>query len=116
MSDDPWSRPTLEDLRLVLDSIGKTDAVHNRTTERLELSVPAEVITARGSAIPAMTREISRFGIGLLHRGAIAPGEVTVKMSSDTREYKYVVKVEWCSPCENGMFISGGQFLGKLEA
>jgi hypothetical protein len=115
MSGDPWSRPTLDDLKTVLESIGKTDVEHDRAAERLDLSVPAEVITARGSNVPAMTREISRFGIGLLHRGSVTPGEVTVKMASDTREYKYLVKLEWCTPCENGMFISGGQFLGKLE-
>ena len=115
MSADPWSRPTLDDLKSVLESIGKADIEHDRAAERLDLSVPAEVITARGSIVPAMTREISRFGIGLLHRGSVTPGEVTVKMASDTREYKYLVKLEWCSPCDNGMFISGGQFLGKLE-
>jgi hypothetical protein len=115
MSADPWSRPTLEDLKLVLESIGKTDGDHERAAERLDLSVPAEVITARGSTIPAMTREISRFGIGLLHRGSLQIGDVTVKMASDTREYKYLVRLEWCTPCENGMFISGGQFLGKLD-
>ena len=112
---DPWSRPTLDDLKTVLESIGKTDVEHDRAAERLDLSVPAEIITARGSNVPAMTREISRFGIGLLHRGSVTPGEVTVKMQSDTREYKYLVKLEWCTPCENGMFISGGQFLGKIE-
>lgn len=115
MSADPWSRPTLEDLKQVLESIGKTDGDHERAAERLDLSVPAEVITARGSTIPAMTREISRFGIGLLHRGSLQMGDVTVKMASDTREYKYLVRLEWCTPCENGMFISGGQFLGKLD-
>lgn len=115
MAVDPWSRPTLEDLRQVLDNIGKAEAVHDRAAERLDLSVPAEVVTQRGSTVPAMTREISRFGIGLLHRGSLQLGDVTVKMASDTREYKYLVKLEWCHPCENGMFISGGQFLGKLD-
>ena len=112
---DPWSRPSIDDLKFVLENIGKTDAVHERAAERLDLSVPAEIVTARGATIPAMTREISRFGIGLLHRGSISPGEVTVKMASDTREYKYLVKLEWSRPCANGMFISGGQFLGKLD-
>ena len=112
---DPWSRPTLEDLKEVLENIGKGDEEHDRVTERLQLSVPAEVITARGSTVPAMTREISRFGTGLLHRGSVSPGEVTVKMASDTREYRYIVKLEWCTPCQNGMFMSGGQFLGKLD-
>jgi hypothetical protein len=112
---DPWSRPTLEDLKAILENIGKGDEDHNRAAERLDLSVPAEMVTSRGSTVPAMTREISRFGIGLLHRGSVTPGEVTVKMASDTREYRYLVKLEWCSPCENGMFMSGGQFLGKLD-
>ena len=92
---DPWSRPTLDDLKSVLESIGKTEPTHDRAAERLDLSVPAEIVTSRGSSVPAMTREISRFGIGLLHRGSVQPGEVTVKMASDTREYKYLVKLEW---------------------
>lgn len=115
MGQDPFSRPTVSDLRAVLESIGKSDEVHDRAAERLELSVPAEVRTARGNTVAAMTREISRFGIGLLHRGSVTPGEVNVRMASDTREYSYRVLLEWCQPCENGMFISGGRFLGKAE-
>ncbi len=113
MSHDPWSRPTLDDLRAVLESIGKTDVEHGRTVERLELSVPAEITTQRGNSISAMTREISRFGIGLLHRGSLTLGEVNVRMASETREFKYRVLVEWCHPCENGMFISGGRFISE---
>ena len=112
---DPWSRPTLQDLHAVLESIEKVDPTIERSAERLELSVPAEVVTARGSVVPAMTREISRFGIGMLHRGSISPGEVTVTMASDTREYRYRVQLEWCRPAENGMFMSGGRFLGKIS-
>ena len=117
MSADPWSRPTLEDLRRVLESIGKSDEeVHQRAAERLELSVPAEVQTNRGNTVSAMTREISRFGIGLLHKGFISPGEVTVRMASETREFEYRVRLEWCRPCENGMFISGGRFLSQTKS
>ncbi|MGD9853315.1 MAG: PilZ domain-containing protein [Planctomycetaceae bacterium] len=111
MSDDLWSRPTLSDLRAVLESIGKSEAEHGRTAERLELSVPAEITTSRGNTISAMTREISRHGIGLLHRGSLTPAEVTVRMASETREFNYRVAIEWCHPCENGMFISGGRFV-----
>ena len=114
MTGDPWSRPTLDDLRDVLESIERLEPVHDRAAERLELSVPAEVLTSRGSIVPAMTREISRFGIGLLHRGSVSLGEVTVKMASDTREYRYRVMLEWCRPTDNGMFLSGGRFLSKL--
>ena len=115
MPSDPWSRPTLQDLHAVLESIEKLDPSVQRSAERLELSVPAEVVTARGSVVPAMTREISRFGIGLLHRGSVSIGEATVKMASDTREYRYRVTIEWCRPTDNGMFMSGGRFLSKLE-
>ena len=111
MTQDPWSRPTIDDLRRVLESIGKPDVANLRTNERLELSVPAELRTPRGNSIAAMTREISRTGIGLLHRGAVTPGEVMVRMASETREFKYNVVIEWCSPCDNGMFMSGGRFL-----
>ncbi|MDG2129415.1 MAG: PilZ domain-containing protein [Fuerstiella sp.] len=111
MTQDPWSRPSLEDLKDVLESIGKPDVTNLRTNERLELSVPAEIKTQRGNTISAMTREISRTGIGMLHRGSVSPGEATVRMASETREFEYRVLIEWCHPCENGMFMSGGRFL-----
>jgi hypothetical protein len=111
MIQDPWSRPTIEDLRRVLESIGKPDVSNCRANERLELSVPAEIRTQRGNSISAMTREISRTGIGLLHRGAVTPGSVVVRMASETREFQYNVRIEWCSPCDNGMFMSGGRFV-----
>lgn len=110
---DPWSRPTLHDLRTILESIAKLDGDNQREFERIELTVPAEVTTQRGNTVEAMTREVSRLGIGLVHRGSITPGEVTVRMASETREYSYRVALEWCVPCENGMFMSGGRFLGR---
>lgn len=116
MASDPWSRPTLKDLQEVLESIECDDGENLRETERLELSVPAEITTMRGNVIDSMTREISRTGIGMLHRGSVSPGEVTVKMASETREFEYRVLIEWCRPCENGMFMSGGRFLRKVAA
>ena len=113
MSSDPWSRPTLDDLRHVLESIGKSEIEHDRNAERLDLSVPAEIQTSRGNTVAAMTREISRYGIGMLHRGYVTPGDITVRMASETRQFEYRVKLEWCMPCDNGMFISGGRFLSQ---
>lgn len=116
LSPDPWSRPSVYDLRAVLESIEKVEGSNLRTHERIELTVPAEITTMRGNTVSAMTREISRFGIGLLHRGSVSPGEVTVKMASESREYTYRVVLDWCMPCENGMFMSGGRFLKKTGA
>ncbi len=114
-AQDPWSRPSVADLRAILESIEKQEEVNLREHERIELNVPAEIQTRRGNTVDAMTREISRLGIGLVHRGAIRPGEVTVKMASESRQYTYRVELEWCTPCDNGMFISGGRFLSKPQ-
>ncbi|HAD57839.1 MAG TPA: PilZ domain-containing protein, partial [Planctomycetaceae bacterium] len=51
MSQDPWSRPSLDDLRRVLESIGKPNVSNLRVHERLELSVPAEIRTGRGNTV-----------------------------------------------------------------
>lgn len=113
METDPWARPNLDELKRILESIGRSEENHNRAAERIELSVPAEITTSRGNTVAAMTREISRFGVGLVHRGSLTPGEVTVKLASDTRQFEYKVQLEWCHPVEGGMFLSGGRFLGK---
>jgi len=115
MTSDPWERPTVDDLRQILESVSKSESPNIRAAERLELSVPAEITTMRGNTVSAMTREISRTGIGLLHRGCIDPGEVSVKLASEAREFKYRVVIEWSQPFENGMFMSGGRFLGKKD-
>lgn len=115
MATDPWGRPTVDELRRILESIGRSDVDHGRVSERLELSVPAEVTTLRGNTVSAMTREISRFGIGLIHKGSISPGDVTIRMASDSREFEYGVHIEWCRPVENGMFMSGGRFLSQKK-
>jgi hypothetical protein len=99
----------------VLDSIEKADGAEQREHDRIELNVPASIVTRRGNVVDAMTREISRKGIGLLHRGSVSPGEVTVRMASEAREYTYRVELQWCVPCENGMFLSGGRFLSRSE-
>ncbi len=116
MPSDPWSRPTLSDLNRVLESIGKEFDSNQRSADRLELCVPAELTTRRGNTVSTMTREISRHGIGLFHRGSVPLGESKLRMASDSREFCYRVQVEWCVPCENGMFLSGGRFLHDVVA
>ena len=57
MSADPWARPTLSDLRRILESIEPSQESHNREAERIELSVPAEIITARGNTIAELLQK-----------------------------------------------------------
>ncbi len=115
MPADVWSRPTLTDLHEVLASVGHGPPDSDqRTVPRLELCVPAEVKTIRGNSVPAMTREISRGGLGLLTRGRLNLGDCRVKMASETREFDYRVDIEWCRPTENGMWLSGGRFVTEI--
>jgi hypothetical protein len=37
-------------------------------------------------------------------------------MASETRQFEYRVRIEWCDACENGMFMSGGRFLNSEMA
>jgi len=93
----------------------ETRSLNSTLAECLELSIPPEIVTTFDSIVPAMIREINLYGPWLLHRSGISAGEATVKMTSDTRESRYRVAIEKCRPVDNGMFMSGGRFLGKVE-
>ena len=113
---DAFARPTLKDLHAILESIGKYDPpADQRTVPRLELCVPAEIKTARGNTVSAMTREISRGGIGLLTKGGLTLGHCRITMASETRQFEYEVEIEWSRPADNGMFLSGGRFVPAAE-
>ena len=107
----PWSRPSLRDVQDVIRDIPEIDGPDHRTANRLPLSVPAEIVTHRGNRVPSMTRDMSFAGIGLVHRGAVSPGTVTLKVSSDAIVSYYELELLWCIPCAHGLFISGGRFL-----
>ena len=109
----PWSRPNVHGLREILEEIVQVDLSNLRESERLELNIPAEILTAQGNAIPSMTRDISFTGIGLLHCDPIDLGNVTVHLASDSYQCCFQMAIEWCSPCENGMFKSGGRILSE---
>ncbi len=113
MEDDYFSAPTFTDLRKVEESFrGEKKKNYRRKDERLSLNVPAQITTQRGNTVSALTRDISKKGIGLLHRGSLTPNqEVLIRMASETREYQYRLLIIWCQPCTNGMCISGGKFI-----
>jgi hypothetical protein len=117
-ADDPtpWSRPRPSEVRKILDGIKSNGTLDVREIERMALTVPADIHSSRGSVIPAMTRDLSISGIGLLHRGSISLDDVHVVVASDTVRANFRVKLTWCKPCENGLFLSGGCFLSEIEA
>lgn len=117
MPADPWSRPTIGDVRQALESFGGSSSTHGasqenrRSSERRMLRVPAELTTGRGNVVSAMTREISSGGIGLIHRGVVPLGEARLTLQGDTRPIRHLVHIEWCVPCRNGICLSGARLL-----
>jgi hypothetical protein len=59
------------------------------------------------------SRDISAVGIGLLHNVNLVLGKAEVSIST---EQGYSVRIRtqilWCTPCGEGWYISGGEFLG----
>ena len=102
-----------QSLRDILDSIEQAGVTERRTRTRVEVVIPSEIKSPKGTAVKATTREINSFGVGLQHRGPVFLGEASLKLSSDSREYCYRVAIEWCVPCGGGMFQSGCRFLTK---
>lgn len=109
-------RPEITDIKRIAKSFEVYHGDDRRIAERLELTVPGEIRTSRGNIVLVLTRNISRFGVGLIHRGLITPQkEVQLTLRSDTREFVYNVMIEWVEPQPNGFCISGGKFVPKAD-
>lgn len=63
------------------------------------------------SNVLAFTRDISPEGIGLLHNVPVEP-ETGLLRVAENQNGDAILSVEftWCSPCNNGWFVSGGRF------
>ncbi len=69
--------------------------------------------TSDGRPHAAFSREISRFGVGLLHDIKLVPGEVECRISCPDGPPTIVpLNIIWCEPCGDGWYISGGEFVG----
>ncbi len=112
-----WSALTYQDLAATEFLKAKFIKVERRRAERLDLSLPATIITARGASIPAITRDISRHGIGVLMHGLMQPGEeATVRMTGETQQYEYPVVVRHCNHFEENKFFVGMEYRPRTFA
>lgn len=58
-------------------------------------------------------REVSERGIGLLHFFDLASAEVSVTIRTEQGyQVQARVRIAWCTPCGEGAYISGGEFIG----
>lgn len=75
------------------------------------------LIQTRDSKYPGLSREISRDGIGLMHRANLPLGRCSLVISlADASVSKIPIRIVWCKPLDEGWFTSGAQFLVDTEA
>jgi len=81
--------------------------------ERYTFFRPASVQTTDGRSYSVFSREISPYGIGLLHDMELKLGQVECRISSSEGQPTTVpLAIIWCEPCGEGWYISGGKFVG----
>lgn len=90
------------------------DAAHDRRLDtRLPFFRPVSIKTPEGNQYSAFSREISAYGIGLIHEFELEPKEVELMISSDQGfSIRVRTRIVWCEPCGEGWYISGGKFMG----
>jgi hypothetical protein len=68
---------------------------------------------AGGPSVAALTRDLSRQGVGLVHCEPIPLGEaVLVIERGDAAPVSLRMRTMWCRAVGDGWHISGGEFLG----
>ncbi len=73
----------------------------------LSITVPAP------QQVSALSRDLSPFGIGLLHTIPLDPQEVVVHVPLGHGGKLHLrVKIKWCDELGEGYYVSGGRFLG----
>ena len=106
MLSDPWSRPTLEDLRRLEERQRNAPRAALASPGRFPCRIPAELVSRRGNSVSAMTRDMGPAGATLIHKGSIPLGEARLRLASEQEELAYSARVESCVPCSGGLFRS----------
>ena len=58
----------------------------------------------------AFCRDISREGMGLVHKWPLVPGRAIVRISDEEEEHEVSIDIRWCLPAGQGWFFSGGKY------
>lgn len=83
----------------------------SREDVRYPLIRPVVIHTA-GQNIKALTREISRGGIGLTHKAPLERGECHLAATLDDGQLAQIpISVRWCQKLDDEWYISGAMFL-----
>ncbi len=91
------------------------DEEDRRGQNRQPFFSPATIVVEEdNSRLFAFTRDLSKDGIGLLHSMPLEiDANITIvihRLNSGAAHVK--AHVEWCRPCGDGWYLSGGRLLG----
>jgi hypothetical protein len=89
------------------------DQMDRRGAARYPYFRPARLLPGTGELgeYTAFTRELATTGIGLLHSIALAPGSIIVVLhTQDGARVRLPTQLQWCRPCGDGWYVSGGTF------
>jgi hypothetical protein len=90
-----------------------TPPVERRSSERIPCFRNLTIYQDDESGpIPAVVRDISENGIGLVHEVPLDPGEVVLRIPvADQRVVCARVKLAWCRAAMKHCYVSGGPFI-----
>ena len=77
---------------------------------------PATVTREDGTTYQVFTRDISRSGLGLLHKMPLEPGriQVTIQLRTGT-SVELEAELLWCEASRSSRFVSGARFLSEVD-
>lgn len=79
--------------------------------------MPAELNFTNNEPVSVTVRDVSSSGVGFLHRTAITlrAGSIRVK-TREGEDLEFPIVMEWCRPCDNGLFMSGASYIRDPES
>ena len=96
---------------LVLLSVALSQDLNRRLHLRYPFVRPVTLKTADGHSQSGFSRDISRLGIGLIHREPLMPGRVVVTLPSHEHgEIEATADIRRCPYLGQGWYASGGRF------
>ncbi len=88
-----------------------SEELNRRLQQRFPFFRPATLDSVEGNQQKAFCRDISRSGIGLIHREPVIPGLMVVSISSSSGEdIVGTADIRHCEPMGEGWYTSGGKF------
>lgn len=96
---------------LVLLSAALSQALNRRLYRRYPFVRPVQLEDASGNTVVGFSRDISKSGIGLIHRAAIKPGYASVKLqTAEGEKIRGTADLRRCMSIGEGWYSSGGRF------